>query len=292
GLTTESDGNSSNTSLNVSTVDKKPPKEVTGTVSKVSDSNSLTLNTQEHGEVIVSFLGVEIPPRYASLDVSKYEEVPNTEAGKGCLRAWSKNANDYLEKNLVGETVRVEFQGRESSVPRKGYVYLGGGLFNLRLVREGYARALDGGYSESDSFLSWEKQAQRSRKGLWECAPGGAFEPKGRLIITEVHADAQGTDQENLNDEYIVFKNVGNAPLDMSTWVVRNQNSRTYTFPEGYVLGVDETVTLHSGSNPRFKIPENASDVYWGSLSPVLPNDGGTITVKDSQYNPVLKKEY
>ena len=43
-----------------------------------------------------------------------------------------------------------------------------------------------------------------------------ATTPDDALLITEVNADAEGDDREHLNDEYVVFRNNGDKPLDLS----------------------------------------------------------------------------
>ncbi|WP_311171789.1 lamin tail domain-containing protein [Halobellus ordinarius] len=107
------------------------------------------------------------------------------------------------------------------------------------------------------------------------------------LAVTEVNADAEGDDRENLNDEYVVFENTGNDPLELSGWTVEDEAGRTYTFPEGYTLDSGATVTLHTGSGS-----DTETDVYWGSGSPIWNNDGDTVIVRTSDGTTVLEESY
>ena len=107
------------------------------------------------------------------------------------------------------------------------------------------------------------------------------------LAVKTVHADAEGDDRENLNDEYIVFENTGSTSLDISGWTVKDGSSREYTMPSGTTISAGETLTLHTGEGD-----DSASDLYWGSGSAVWNNDGDTITVTTEQGEQILEEEY
>ncbi len=109
----------------------------------------------------------------------------------------------------------------------------------------------------------------------------------GSLEITEAHADAAGDDADNLNDEYIVFKNTGNAPLDLSDWQLRDAAGHSYTVPRGTTLRPGEQVTVHSGSGEN-----TTSDLYWNSGQPIWNNGGDTVIVVDTEGTTVLRETY
>lgn len=107
------------------------------------------------------------------------------------------------------------------------------------------------------------------------------------LAVAEVHADAEGTESENLNDEYIVFENTGSEPLDLSGWTISDEAGRTYTVPDGTTLEAGATITLHTGSGT-----DTATDLYWGSGSAIWNNGGDTITVLNNTDATVLEETY
>ena len=107
------------------------------------------------------------------------------------------------------------------------------------------------------------------------------------LAVETIHADAAGDDRENLNDEYIIFRNTGTEGLDLSGWTVSDAVDKTYTFPDGYTLAADATVTLHTGNGA-----DNATHVYWNYGSPVWNNGGDTVTVRNSEGERVLLETY
>jgi competence protein ComEC len=114
-----------------------------------------------------------------------------------------------------------------------------------------------------------------------------AGEGAGSLALAEVHADAEGDDRENLNDEYIVLENTGDGPLDLSGWTVQDAAGATYTIPDGTTLEAGATVTIHTGSGTDTEI-----DLYWGSGSPVWNNGGDTVMVTNANGDEVLREEY
>ena len=111
--------------------------------------------------------------------------------------------------------------------------------------------------------------------------------PVGRLVVSEINPDPDGPDREHLDDEYVVFENAGNEPLDLSGWTVEDAAGRTYTFPDGYVLDAGATVTLRTGTGT-----DTDADLYWGSGAAVWNNDGDTVIVRNSDGDPVLRETY
>ncbi|MFC5367208.1 lamin tail domain-containing protein [Salinirubrum litoreum] len=111
--------------------------------------------------------------------------------------------------------------------------------------------------------------------------------PTGQLEITEINADAEGDDGENLNDEYVVFENTGDGPLDIGGWTVSDEAGKTYTVPSGVTLEAGSQVTLHTGSGE-----DTATDLYWGQGSPVWNNGGDTVIVRNSDGDIVREEQY
>ena len=118
---------------------------------------------------------------------------------------------------------------------------------------------------------------------------GGTSESptSGTLAVAEVHADAAGDEYDNLNDEYVVFENSGDEPLDLSGWQVEDEAGHSYTFPDGFTLDPGATVTLHTGSGT-----DSETDLYWGSGSPIWNNGGDTVVVTNAEGERVRTEEY
>lgn len=120
-----------------------------------------------------------------------------------------------------------------------------------------------------------------------ETEPASTTDRSQRLSIAEIHAEAEGDDRDNLNDEYIVFENTGSDPIDLSGWTVSDDAGSTYSFPDDVSLTGGETVTLHTGSGT-----DSATDLYWESGHPVWNNAGDTVIVRDETDDVVIEEEY
>jgi competence protein ComEC len=116
---------------------------------------------------------------------------------------------------------------------------------------------------------------------------GTASDSQVQLALAAVNADAEGDDNDNLNDEYVVFENTGETELDLSGWTVNDAAGATYTFPDGATLDPSAQVTLHTGSGN-----DTSTDLYWGSGRAVWNNGGDTITVRDDDGTVVLEEGY
>nr|WP_284013889.1 lamin tail domain-containing protein [Halobaculum sp. DT92] len=96
-------------------------------------------------------------------------------------------------------------------------------------------------------------------------------------MIARIHADADGPDGENLNDEYVVVRNRGESSVDLSGWTLTDAAGFGYRFPDGTTLAADATLTVHVGSGE-----DTDTDLYWGRDRPTLNNDGETVTLRDA----------
>ena len=112
-------------------------------------------------------------------------------------------------------------------------------------------------------------------------------EATARLALVTVHADAAGDDRSNLVDEYVVFENVGDASLDLSGWVVRDESGASYSFSAGTRLAPGERLTLATGAGV-----DSRTNRYWNASTPVWNNDGDVVTVMTSAGEPVLQEAY
>ncbi|MDB2271594.1 lamin tail domain-containing protein [Halorubrum ezzemoulense] len=112
-------------------------------------------------------------------------------------------------------------------------------------------------------------------------------DPAAALEVAAINADAEGDDGENLNDEYVVFENAGDEPIDLSGWTVADEAAHSYAFPEGYTLDAGATVTLRTGSGA-----DTDAELYWGAGSPVWNNAGDTVILSNAAGERVLAVSY
>jgi micrococcal nuclease len=250
-------------------------------------------------------LGVDTPEIHGENSPGEFEGVPDSEAGAACLDRWAERASKYAKNRLLGETVTISFDENE---PRRGYygrllvyVHDDEGEFNYGLVTRGLARVYDSDFQYKERYYAAETAAMNDGVGLWACREGGAGstpEPSVTatpaiadggvpLRVVEVHADAEGRDGENLNDEYVVFRNAGDEPLDISGWTVADDAGHEYTFPDGTTLAGGARLTLYTGDGSDVQ-----DERYWGSSTPIWNNDGDTVVVRTAAGETVVEKSY
>jgi rubrerythrin len=110
---------------------------------------------------------------------------------------------------------------------------------------------------------------------------------EGELSVAGLSADADGTDANDLNDEYVTYENTGDAGLDLSGWTVTDSSGTTYTFPDGVSLAPGAQVTLYTGSGT-----DTATERYWGRANEVWNDGADTMTVRDASGTVVLQRSY
>ena len=98
------------------------------------------------------------------------------------------------------------------------------------------------------------------------------------------HYDATGDDDNNLNDEYITFKNVSDKAVDMTGYYVGDYAGRRISsFPDGFVAQPQAQVTIHSGqgtnSDTDFYVGGSYGEI-WDNRSSIMrfvAPDGGEV---------------
>lgn len=167
-----------------------------------------------------------------------------------------------------------------------GYIHEDGRNLNYDLVSTGNARVYDSTSLKADQFYTAESNAQTGERGLWNCRE--TPDSNGDSIsIVQIHADATGNDNNNLNDEYVVLKNTGQDAVDLSEWTVSDESSHSYTFSSGQSLAGGESLTLHTGAGSN-----SNTDVYWGATGAVWNNGGDTVTVRTAEGNITTTKSH
>jgi len=107
----------------------------------------------------------------------------------------------------------------------------------------------------------------------------------GAFVLDEIHEDRGLAD--DVEDEYVAFRNAGDETLTLSGWTVENDGGQRFVFPDGFVLDSGQNVTVHSGRGS-----DSETDVYWGATSGVWDDDGDTITVRTADGREVLREPY
>lgn len=151
-----------------------PAENRTATVVHVVDGDTVDVRFEDGTEDRVRLLGVDTPEVHEDVSPAEFEGVPDTEAGRSCLRSWGERAGDYAVQRLADETVTVRVDpvsDRRGSYDRLlAYVVVDGESFNRALLAEGYARLYDSEFTERDDYAAVEERARENDTGLWACA--------------------------------------------------------------------------------------------------------------------------
>jgi len=231
-------------------------------VSRVIDGDTLELQTGER----VRLMGINAP-----------------ESGQNC---YSEAAN-RLRLLVEGKEVRLEKDVTDKDQYGRllRYVFIDGTFVNLLLVREGYANAyiVSPDVKYSANMTQAEGLAKQESGCLWQ----KSINYSDCISISNFHYDAAGNDNYNLNDEYVVFRNNCDSPVNMTGWTVKDAITHIYYFPT-FVLNPRMSVTLYTGAGV-----DSSTKLYWGEYSQaVWNNDGDTLYLRDPEGDLVLVYSY
>lgn len=141
----------------------------TGTVTDITDGDTITVQRAPGDTTTVRLLGVDTPEKYGEVHP---EEFNATNAS--CLKQYSHAASDYAADTLQGEQVTLRYDplaGRRGDYGRTlAYVQHNGTVFNEALLRNGLARTYRRStYQEKAAYLQLERDTQAAADGLWQC---------------------------------------------------------------------------------------------------------------------------
>lgn len=229
-------------------------------VAEVIDGDSIILDDESE----IRLLGVNAPE----------QGYPYHEEGK--IR---------LSSLILGKQVLLEsdFEDKDQYDRLLRYVFIDNTLVNVQLVRDGLATVyMEDGLKYEDQLLEAEYYAQFQGVGLWE----KDLAYVDSIYLVELHYDAAGNDNENLNDEYLILGNKGDAPLDITDWTITDEANHQYTFPL-FVLNPEAMVIIYSGSG------QNTEDsLYWGNQGAIWNNDGDTFYLRNEEGELIFFYEY
>jgi micrococcal nuclease len=199
---------------------------------------------------------------------------------------FAAEATAALEGMIEGQGVSLQYDVERTDQYGRtlAYVWLYDGevywMANEALLLRGLATTytVPPNVAYVEQFTRAQDSAQAEGSGIW--AAGGASPP----TIVLIHADAAGSDNDNLNDEYLVFRVLVSGSL--LGYAVEDATGHRYEFPDR-VLMKDQTLTLHTGSGT-----DTQTDLYWGSAGAIWNNDGDLMKVLDPQGYIVLSRSH
>lgn len=156
---------------------------------------------------------------------------------------------------------------------------------NLEMVRQGWASAhtFPPDVTHQEAFGAAEQTAVRARRGIWSPRP----QPDGPIIVADFHPNAQGNDNHNLNDEYVVLKNNSRRSVTLTGWRLQDEQGAVFTFPTLSVAS-GATLTLYTGTGEA-----NPNEHYWGQRDTAIWNNtGDTLYLYSAEGELILEYAY
>jgi micrococcal nuclease len=198
-----------------------------------------------------------------------------------------REASQRMKELASNKTVKLEADktNRDKYGRLLRYAYIDGAMANLIMVREGYARsyyiAPDDKYL--DDISNAEAYAKSMNLGIWKYDNiTGAF----CVWVYDFKYDPAGHDEQNLNGEYVVFRNSCTKPVNLSGWKIVTARNYEFVFPN-ILIGAKSLLSVHSGTGKA-----NSSDIYWNSTKVVWRNSGDTLLAYNSKNQLVLNYSY
>ncbi len=247
-----------------------PPAPADGwTVVSITDGDTLVVSGPG-GELTVRVIGINAPESSECLADEAAAALRTLTSGAVVLQRDTSDVDQY------GRALR--------------YVENGDGLdVGAELVRLGLAisRRYEPDTARNDRYDALQRAARAAGAGQWAadaCGPATT----GVRVTVDIHADAAGDDNVNLNDEWVRFTNAGGDALSLDGWTVADESaSHRYTFA-ALELPPGGSVTLYTGCGV-----DTATERYWcNARSAVWNNRGDTVFLRDPTGNTVLAETY
>jgi endonuclease YncB( thermonuclease family) len=159
-------------------------------------------------------------------------------------------------RNRIRRAVAVKLRGRWRDVGR-------------RLINEGHALWLPSReeYAWNRGYSVLAQRAAANGLGMWAPNSCGAGPSETSPLQVWVNSDADGSDADFVNGEWIKVRNLDPAlELPLGGWWVRDSLHR-YQFPSWATVPPGETITVYVGD-----APDTWTELFWGRPKPLFEN--------------------
>jgi len=237
-------------------------KRTVVTVARVIDGDTFKLANGKD----IRLLGIDAPERKQYFHGESKKKLEELILGKEIILE-----NDVNNKDGLNRLLR--------------YIFVDNVFVNLEMVRQGFANVYivypDVKYEKE--LMQAENEAREKGLGIWKTS---SLPYVDCIEISNFHYNAKENDNENLNDEYIVFKNSCDFSIDLTGWTIKDRSANFFTFPE-FGLESEKEVVLKSGSGKNTK-----KELYWNSKRAIWDNKGDTLYLRDREGNLILIHSY
>lgn len=136
-------------------------RTVYGTVTKVSDGDTVHIITTEQTKLRVRLYGIDAP----ETPKINHQAGAVNKPGQPCsVESWNA-----LEGKIKGQQVRLDIIDIDRYRRMVGVIWLGNRNINLEMVQEGYAEAFTEYLKPPyrSQFLEAEREAKSAKRGIW-----------------------------------------------------------------------------------------------------------------------------
>jgi len=147
----------------------KPSGLVAASVVRVMDGDTLVVRLADGRSTRVRLIGIDTPELHPSDKLTRDAQRSGKDAA--AIQALGARASAFTKKHLTGR--HVEMERDTTALDRYGrtlaYVWVGGELYNLVIVREGYAGLLTipPNVKYAQTLSACHRTAREARRGLW-----------------------------------------------------------------------------------------------------------------------------
>lgn len=136
-------------------------RTVTGTVTKVSDGDTVHITTPEQTKLKVRLYGIDAPE---TVKINNHTGQVSIEG-----QPYGKESREALHNKIMGKQVKLDILDIDKYKRMVGIIWLDDRNINLEMVNEGYAEAfveyLKPPYRTQ--FLEVEQEAKSASRGIW-----------------------------------------------------------------------------------------------------------------------------
>jgi hypothetical protein len=146
------------------------------------------------------------------------------------------------------------------------------------LLNEGLAVPFPHFYEDAKNYTYMRVGTVAARKkiGIWDDNACGNGPDQDNLLRLWVQWDADGTDNKNLNGEYVRIKNYGDDAVSLAGWWLRDSVDHYYYFKSTQSIPANGRVTIHmgKGTNTSTNFYANFGRTIFGNPAPDISRYG------------------
>lgn len=148
----------------------RPAQLLPAFVTRIVDGDTIDTSVAGRGRERIRLLGIDTPEVFPSEKLDR--DAQQTGQSREAIQALGRLASEYTRRYLDGKDVGLEFdvQQRDRYGRLLAHVWLADGtLFNLQILRDGYAQILTipPNVKYAELFLACQREAREQGRGLW-----------------------------------------------------------------------------------------------------------------------------